>query len=209
MEPKFRKGKGEVTGKITEVKKTSAGVPASQPESMEYEKEQTTGLTKGEMAKNYRDILQAQVDAKKAAEAHEKELRRGGTGFEVESMYKEAQKEQEMAGKTKEEGKERINAKEIQHYNQLLAQQKAYEKSAQKGHEVYEPTSEPPREVDLLAKAMPQGELETDVKAQKKEMATKLKEALETQIAEDKARKLQEKQDRMGYKKQQILIEGE
>lgn len=198
MESKYRKPKAEVTGKITASNVVYPEAPVEQQEYMEYEKKPQVAGAKEEMIQNYRDALQAQVEAKRAADAHEKELRRGAVGFQTESMYKEAEKEQEMPTKTKE----RMTAKEIQYFNQQLAQQKASEKSVKKHYEAYEPAPEPPRESEMLARAMPQGELENDVKAQKKEMAMKLREALELQMAEDRARKQQEREDRIGYKKQ-------
>ncbi len=209
MESKSRRAKAEVTGKITETKKSAAAEPEAVMEPAGKEPE-AGGMSKGDMAKNYRDMLQAQVEAKKAAAAHEKEMRKGATGFQTESMSKEADKEYAMSGKTKDQSKERMTAKEIQAFNQQIASQKAAEKMAKKGYEPYPepaPYEAPPPEAAApakgvdLSKAMPQGELESETEARKKEASMKLKEALQAQMAEDKARKLQEKQERMGYKK--------
>ena len=204
MQAKLRKEKAEVTGKVTEKKKApveEAPMPSyMREEPTEAAPKSAVSYDKDEKAKNYRDMLQAQIEIKKASAAKEKELRRGGTGLQTETMSREADRvqEEEIASKGMM-SKDRLAAKQIQEFNQHIAQQKAANKAAKKGVSSEMPEPVAPIEPEQ-PKGMPLGGYEDEEKAMKKEKAMKLKEALQQQMAEDKAKKLEEKQMRMGYK---------
>lgn len=199
-----RSKKGVVTGKITGTK-GAAAAPELAPPMEEPEREHSEPLPSGvgmsskvESAQRYREMLEEQVQAKKAAGAYARELTRGGTGLQLDSM------DAEKAA----ESKTKSAARDIQEYNHQLAMQKAQDKAAAKvtahapapayeREEVKAPEAKGMFETPTMLQA------ERDIQAAKDDKSQKLKEALELQIREDKARKLQDKQERMGYSKKQ------
>lgn len=219
-----RSKKVAVTGKITGTKGVTSA-PAAPLDEAQYEREPVHEVqeqyedqyqyqsqpqaypagvevsAKVDKADHYREALQEQVEARRMADAREKELARGGTGLQLGSMSEGTQ--MTSSAKTK------AAARDIQAYNQQLAYQRAQDKAAAKHGGPIMPAAEPMPEPEELKAPEAKGMFETptmqqverEIKAAKDEKTQRLKEALEQQIREDKARKLQDKQERMGYKK--------
>lgn len=208
--------KGEVTGKITGAQEVGqAPAPYSEeyhgeecPPQGEPQSETAPAQTdKEEAMKHYREMLEYQIEAKRAAAQHEKELLKGGTGLQLGSMSR-PEESNGPSMEMKEAPKMSSAAMEMQAYNKQMAMQRAQEKAmAKKGEfnpvpQREEPVPEPMQEEAPGMFSTPTMMQNPSIQdAGKKEKAQKLKEALQVQMMEDKARKLQDKQERMGYKK--------